>query len=71
MTTKDTVIEPEKSRAVDEPQKHAPAAAFQPVDTGKVRTEVLPGLSLTRYSRGYYALEIDRVGFHIPGDMRV
>lgn len=58
MTTKDTVMKPEMSRAVDEPQRHPPSATFRPVDAGKVRTEILPGLSLTRYSRGYYTLEI-------------
>lgn len=29
-----------------------------PVDAGKVATEILPGMSLVRYSRGYTALRV-------------
>jgi hypothetical protein len=52
-------------KAVDEPlmgerQEWTP----MPVDTGKMTTEVLPGLLLTRYSRGYVSLRLKGIGHH-------
>jgi hypothetical protein len=44
---------------VDETVKEEPVSYSNklPVDEGKVRTDILPGLALIRYSRGYAVLE--------------
>jgi hypothetical protein len=53
-----THIEPTTVKVVDETVKAEPTATNQrPVDPGKVKVEILPGLSLISYSRGYYVLE--------------
>jgi len=47
-------------KVVDETVKDEPIEpvfAQRPVDEGKVRTDILPGLALVRYSRGYAVLE--------------
>jgi hypothetical protein len=52
-----TRTEPTGITAVDETGGDEPTSHLRPVDTGKVKTDILPGLSLIRYSRGYYVLE--------------
>jgi len=52
-----TRTEPTGIKVVDETGGDEPAVPLRPVDTGKVKTVILPGLSLIRYQRGYYVLE--------------
>jgi hypothetical protein len=53
-----TRTEPTAVKVVDETvQEKAKHTGGRPVDEGKVKTEILPGLSLIKYTRGYFILE--------------
>jgi hypothetical protein len=53
-----TRTEPTTVKVVDETVKEEKKSyVAKPVDEGKVKVEILPGLSLIGYSRGYYVLE--------------